>query len=168
MTIDATIGGTISNSYVTVSEANSYFESRNFASEWESITEPEQYLISATNQIDWFIKFKGSKVSTDQALMWPRNECYDSFLDEYVANDIIPKKIKHAVFELILSSLEEDRMQDSDMLGLQEIKVSSLKVVANSVGAWQPTKTKIPSIVYTILSGISESTSSMFSRAERF
>lgn len=167
--IDATIGGTTSNSYVTIDEVNTYMDNRNHSEEWANIDNTEPFLISATNQIDWFIKFNGEKVLSTQALMFPRNNCYDYKLDEYVASDIIPIKVKNAVCELILASLEEDRFKDNDMAGIQQVQVGSLKIVANSVGAWQTKKKPIPDIIYRILSGLLDPMSNtVFSRAIRY
>jgi len=169
MPLVTTVGGSVSNSYVSSSEADAYFETRNHSADWETVEDPEKFLITATNQIDWFFKFNGSRTSSDQALEWPRYECYDYKLDEYVVSDEIPKKVKYAVYELILASIEEDRFQESDMAGLQEIQVGSLRVKANSSGAWQNGKKPIPDIVTRLLSGYSNMTSGAnFSRVKRF
>lgn len=169
MDIDATVGGTVSNSYVTLDEANAYFSSRNFSSAWEDVEDPNSFLITATNQIDWFMQFNGKRTTTTQALSWPRTDVYDSRLDEYVASDIIPNKVKYATLELVLSSLSADRFADDDMAGIQEVKIGTLKVVANSSGAWQNKKKPMPDIIYRILSGLTKGTNiDMFSRVQRF
>jgi len=171
MAINATIGGSVSNSYVTLDEADTYFESRNHSSDWDECDDEtkEKHLITATNQIDWFFDFNGSKTDSTQALSFPRYECYDNKLDEYVESDIIPNKVKYAVFELVLASLNEDRFADDDMIGLQEVQIGTLRVKANSSGSWQKSKQPIPEVVYKILSGLSSLTnSSMFSRVIRF
>ena len=168
MSIDATVGGEVSNSYVTLAEADAYFESRNYATAWDEIEDPDSFLITATNQIDWFMDFNGSRTSSTQALEWPRFEAYDYKLDEYIASDIIPNKVKYGVLELVLASLEEDRFTDGDMDGIQEVKVGSLQVKANS-SAWQPRKESIPKIVNQILSGLVKPTANgVFSRVTRF
>jgi hypothetical protein len=167
--INADIGTSTSNSYLTLDEVNEYFATRSYSSEWDSITDKEQFIISATNQIDWFFEFNGERISDTQALQFPRQNCYDYKLDKFVAVDEIPQKIKYAVCELILASLSEDRFQESDLAGLQEVQVGSLRVKANSAGAWQDKKQPIPEIVYQILSGLSKATvNSMFSRVVRF
>jgi hypothetical protein len=142
---------------------------RNHSEEWADIDNPEPFLISATNQIDWFFEFNGTRTSDTQALQFPRENCYDYKLDKYIASDEIPQKVKYAVCELILASLTEDRFQESDLAGLQEVQVGSLRVKANSAGVWQDKKQPIPEIVYQILSGLSKATvNSMFSRVIRF
>lgn len=169
--LDVTVGGTTSNSYVTVDEVDDYMTTRNHSSSWNDILEDdkEKYLISATNQIDWFIKFNGYKASSDQSLSFPRTNCFDYRLNEYVASNIIPTRVKYAVYELILASLNEDRFADNPMAGLQQVQVGSLKVVANSVGTWQTKKKPMPDIIYNILSGILDPLSNtMFSQVVRY
>ena len=167
--IDATVGGTVANAYITVNEADDYFTKRSHASDWDSVNDKEQFIISSTNQIDWFFKFNGQRTSTTQALEFPRYECYDYKIDNYVASDEIPNKVKYAVCELILANISEDKFQESDMAGIQEVQVGSLRVKANSSGVWQDKKQPIPEIVYQILSGLTEpTTSNMFSRVVRY
>jgi len=167
--IDATVGGSVSNSYVTIEEADQYFTSRNHSSDWESVTDKDKFLITATNQVDWYFNFNGVRTSDTQALEFPRTECYDSKLDQYVASDEIPKKVKYAVFELVLASIDEDRFQDSDMTGLQEVQVGTLRIKSNSSGIWQDKKKPVPDIVVHVLSGlINNLNSSLFSRVVRF
>lgn len=165
MALVADIESSIFNSYVTTQEALAYFADRGHGEAWDSVDNPAAFLISATNQIDWFMNFKGSKVDPSQPLEWPRKDVLVD--DEYISTTIIPKALKHAVFELALASIEEDRMEESDMAGLQEVKVGSLKVVANAVGPWQTKKKQIPTVVYTILKKIIKNSSTMFRRTER-
>jgi hypothetical protein len=126
MALDTDINSSVMNSYVTAQEANTYFANRGHGETWEDIENPDAFLISATNQIDWFMNFLGSKVRSEQPLEWPRTDCYDSKNQAYVPIDVIPTKVKHAVLELAIVSLDEDRLADSDMAGLQEVKVGSL------------------------------------------
>lgn len=165
MALVADITSSVMNSYVTTQEADIYFSERGHAETWDSVTNQAAFLIGATNQLDWFMNFKGSKVESNQPLEWPRQ---DVLVDgEYLSTTELPKNLKHAVFELALASIDEDRVAESDMAGLQEVKVGSLKVVANSIGPWQPRKKQIPSVVYTILSKLIENGSTMFKRVER-
>ena len=56
-TIDATIKGANANSYVTLSEANNYFETVPDSSTWTNKTDDQKNrsLISATRWIDGFV-----------------------------------------------------------------------------------------------------------------
>jgi len=167
MALITDINSSIMNSYVTAQEADAYFSNRGHGETWEDIDNPDAFLISATNQIDWYMNFLGSKVISSQPLEWPRKECFDTKNQSYISTNEIPVKVKHAVLELAIQSLDEDRLADSDMAGLQEVKVGSLKVVSNLVGPWQETKKAIPQVIYKILGGVISNSSSMFRRTVR-
>lgn len=73
--IDATIGGSVSNSYVTLTAADSYFANQLFADDWfsaDTVTR-ERALMSATLSLERF-DYVGRVVDEDtpQALKWPR------------------------------------------------------------------------------------------------
>lgn len=163
------IGNPDMDSYVSSEEANEYFLNRSHGDAWEDIDDIEPFLITATNQIDWFMSFSGYKKDSEQPLEWPRKEVFDKKNQSLVASDIIPRKIKQAVLELAFSNIESDRTADSDMIGLQKVKVGTLEVVANSSGSWQEKKSTIPSIIYKILDGLilDYGSSSMFKQTVR-
>ena len=73
-TINATIKGENANSYVTLAEANTYFETVPDSSTWTNKTDDQKNraLISATRWIDSFV-FYGDRCDQGQALKWPRN-----------------------------------------------------------------------------------------------
>jgi hypothetical protein len=148
------IGNPEMNSYVSSTEAEDYFAQRIHAETWEDIDNDESFLITATNNIDWYLSFPGIKTSTTQPLEWPREGVFDTKNQSSIDSNIIPVKIKYAVLEFALSSIQADRTIDSDMAGLQEVQIGTLKVKSNSSGSWQETKTVIPEIIYKILDGI--------------
>lgn len=165
MALVADVSSSVMNSYVTAQEALAYFSDRGHSEDWDDVENQSSFLIGATNQIDWFMDFKGSKVESSQPLEWPRQ---DVFVDgEYVSITEIPTRVKQAVLELALASIDEDRVADSDMAGLQEVKVGTLKVVANAVGSWQTKKGPIPDVVYAILGKFINNSSGMFRRTVR-
>lgn len=113
LTIDATAGGSSSNSYITREEADTYFDSISGA-EWNQAGTTDelkdQALVVATRQIDQ-LRFIGRKYgsqiegATDfQSLEWPRgNSSRSEFSEEtlpYSRNSggalIIPKPIREA------------------------------------------------------------------------
>lgn len=166
MALVSDINSSIMNSYVSISEAATYFSERGHGDAWDDVSDPAAMLISATNQIDWFMNFQGEKVSITQPLEWPRQYVYDRYGNE-LPNDEIPLRVKQAVLELAIASIDEDRLQDSDMAGLQEVKVGSLKVVSNMVGPWQDKKAPIPTVCYVILKDLISNSSSMFHNVVR-
>jgi hypothetical protein len=98
-TIDATIGGSTSNSYVTLAAADAYFETVPDSASWDTKTTDEQNraLISATRWID-SLNFYGKRCSETQALKWPRNEYKVDGLE--LSCSTIPGGIQIATFEL--------------------------------------------------------------------
>jgi len=131
MALDATVGGEDSNSYVTVSEADTYFENRTHASAWEQLENKESYLITASKQLDWYISWKGTKQYDEQAMDWPRSDALSSSGVEY-PEDEIPNCVKEATFEMALSSLDIDRTADQDLDGLAEVRAASLMIKTDS------------------------------------
>ncbi len=126
VTLDATVGGTVSNSYVDLDTAETYFEGRPFSSAWKaaSSSSKEQALVYATTLLDrerW-AGAKGTSVTVaqTQALAWPRRWALtleadadpeyvsEYFIDTtlgYYSDLTIPKPIKNATCELALAIL---------------------------------------------------------------
>ena len=73
-TINATLKSETANSYVTLAEADSYFETVPSSTTWDDKTDDakNRSLISATRWID-SLNFYGDRCDADQALSWPRN-----------------------------------------------------------------------------------------------
>ena len=91
-TISATLKGESSNSYVTLAEANSYFETSPDDSTWtnKSDDQKNRSLISACRWID-SLNFYGDRCDESQALKWPRNNFQVD--DVELACTLIPAKI---------------------------------------------------------------------------
>jgi hypothetical protein len=72
-TIDATIKGENANSYVTLTEANDYFDTSPDSSTWTNKTDDQKKrsLISAARWIDTLV-FYGDRCDDGQALKFPR------------------------------------------------------------------------------------------------
>jgi hypothetical protein len=105
------------NSYVTVSEANAFFENRLSASSWDDAddTAKAQSLMTATSILD-SLHWQGVILSETQELAFPRNgEYFDTFLGYNVTfGNTVPKRITHATFELALHLLvNPDLLEDS-------------------------------------------------------
>lgn len=97
--IDATLGGTSANSYVTLAAANTYFETVPDSSTWTNKTDDQKNrsLISATRWID-ALTFYGDRCTETQALKWPRDEYKVDGID--LSCTLIPEGIKVATYEL--------------------------------------------------------------------
>jgi hypothetical protein len=97
--IDATLGGASANSYVTLADADAYFETTPDSSTWTDKTNDQKNraLISATRWID-ALSFYGDRCSTTQALKWPREDYTVDGID--LACTLIPVGIEVATYEL--------------------------------------------------------------------
>jgi len=97
--IDATLGGASANSYVTLADADAYFETTPDSATWINKTNDQKNraLISATRWID-ALSFYGDRCSTTQALKWPREDYTVDGID--LACTLIPVGIEIATYEL--------------------------------------------------------------------
>lgn len=88
------------NSYASVSEADIYFTERN-NSVWSSYSnaQKEAGLLYATAYIDANYDWPGFVYDLNQSLDWPRSDAYDQ--DDRLLEGL-PRKLKHATFELAL------------------------------------------------------------------
>jgi len=98
-TINATVKDANANSYVTLTEANTYFETVPDSSTWTDKTDDQKNraLISATRWIDSFV-FYGDRCDDGQALKFPRNNYQVDGVE--LACSTIPNNIKYAQYEL--------------------------------------------------------------------
>ena len=98
-TINATIKSETANSYVTLAEANSYFETVPDSSTWTNKTDDQKNraLISSTREIDNLV-FYGDRCDEDQALKFPRTNYQVDRVE--LSCSTIPLNIKYAQYEL--------------------------------------------------------------------
>jgi len=153
MALNAVVGATDANSYVTQAEANAYFLDRAHSSAWEDFEEKDNILITSSQMLDWYIKWKSYRSSTTQNMLWPRTNVIrrDGTI---IDNDVIPNEVKVAVYELALSSLEEDRTIDDPLSGIDQLRAGSLMIKAGMPGFDSTAKEVIPEKVYKILSDL--------------
>ena len=129
VTIDATVGGASSNSFLTLAAAELLIHSRPFHSAWDDITvddQKESALIHATRILNRY-RWQGIIASTAQMLAFPRSSLYDYDGREYAA-DAIPAWLEEATAELAFIMATEDRLSDTGTEGFSEIKVASIEV----------------------------------------
>jgi len=151
MALDATVGGVAANSYVTLEEASAYFVDRLHAEGWSNLAVEDQpkALITASMQLDWYARWKGSKVSVSQSMGFPRVGLLLPDGTEYDST-LVPPEVKKAVYELVLASVDVDRTADSDMAGLAEIKAGSVQLKADD-GLYNTKPKTIPTKVWKII-----------------
>ena len=132
-TIDATLEGASANSYVTLAEADAYFETTPDDSNWANKTDDQKNrsLISATRFIDDF-EFYGKRCTTTQALKWPRKDHEVDGVE--LACTLIPDEVKVGTFELAralannTTALTGSKGTDGTY---QEVKLGDLEVKYN-------------------------------------
>jgi len=138
------------NSYVTIADADTYFETRIDAAEWDSSNDEtkEQALVTATQLIDerhWI----GAAVSSSQALAWPRKNAiyYDPRMGQQitVANNEVPSQVKIAVYEQALHLVQNEDLLAQKIQTFESISVGSISLSDSNNDV---TKTSItPSII---------------------
>ena len=133
-TIIATLKSATANSYVTLAEANTYFETVPDSSTWDNKTDDQKNraLISATRWID-SLNFYGDRCDDGQALKWPRNNYHVD--DVELACTAIPKDIKYAEYELARALANEtDAITGNKGTDgtYEEVKIGDMEVKYNT------------------------------------
>ena len=133
-TINATVKGENANSYVTLAEANDYFDTSPDSSTWTNKTDDQKKrsLISAARWIDTFV-FYGDRCDDGQALKFPRNNYQVDGVE--LACTKIPNNIKYAQYELA-RALANDTDAITGTTGkegnISEAKLGDLEVKFNT------------------------------------
>ena len=132
-TINATVKGENANSYVTLTEANDYFDTSPDSSTWTNKTDDQKNraLISATRWIDSFV-FYGDRCDDGQALKFPRNNYQVDGVE--LACSTIPINIKYAQYELAraLANDSEAMTGNGGTDGnIEEVKLGDIQVKYN-------------------------------------
>src|SRR5215471_133380 len=116
--LDTTIGGAAANSYVTLQNAEDYFDAQLGSEKWTDANSDDKTraLLMGAKRLQretWL----GGKVASTQRLAWPRLNVkkidgihpdftwgygYAGFCDEYYANNEIPQQVKDAQCEFAL------------------------------------------------------------------
>lgn len=152
MALIATPGDPNANSYLTLVEAEDYFENRRLSSlpEWDD-ADPSQEaaLIMATRVLDLYFvprrrleydlckcayyitnpTWTGAPASDTQALAWPRTGMYNRN-GVAIPSDVIPQELKDAVAELAGQLAKEDTTLDNDVRakGITDVRAGSVAV----------------------------------------
>lgn len=152
-TVIATVGAIDANSYVTLAEADAYFENSFGRSLWGPALQGDREvcIITASRYLDQFMTWAGQKASADQGMEWPRTGTYDKTGRAY-PSDIIPGPVKFATFELAYFILDNGGLSFTSQT-IDRVKVGSVDVEfsENSVDEG------IPSFVEALISHIGRS-----------
>lgn len=150
MALDATIGGTSSDSYTTVAAADAYHATTLNATVWDAAdtATKEKGLKMATRLFDQRIDWVGSKFEDAQALRWPRSGVTD--LDGYsVGTDEIPTAITEATAEFAKRLIDTDTTGQAEGKGVASLKAGSVALTFDKTD----TADVLPDIVSEMLRG---------------
>lgn len=130
--IDATIGGTDTNSFLTLVAADALIHARPFHDAWDAINDDDEKnaaLVWATRVLSHY-DWKGLIATQTQKLPWPRTGTYDNDAREY-ASDAYPEWLEVACAELAFFMATDDRLGDSGTEGFSKIKIDKLEFEIN-------------------------------------
>lgn len=133
VTIVATAGGSASNSYITLAEAETYMEARLNAATWDAATEDSKNraLVEATRELD-VLEWLGWRTDDVQALSWPRDWVVDPDdpNGDYYSDAVVPQRVKDATAELAFQFIKSgttDVAAMDDTQGIRRKKVDVLE-----------------------------------------
>jgi len=129
ITLDVTISGTDTNSYLSLADAEVLLHERPFHGDWDKITEEDEKkaaLIWATRILS-HMQWKGYPTDIDQKQAFPRTGIYDLDQRDY-PDDEYPDWLTVATSEIAFYIATDDRLSESGTEGFSEIKVASISV----------------------------------------
>lgn len=133
-TFDATIGGASANSYITVAKADELaplLVSSVRSAAWLAIspdTSKEVFLMRAAKLLETYMDFDGTKVSSSQALAWPRDWVYGLDGSTAYASDVIPLPVAEAQTLLAINLSEDFDQAAASGSPIESFKLSSLAI----------------------------------------
>jgi len=119
----------VTNSYVTLVEAEAYFASRLDVAAWVEATasQKEQALVTAAGSMESF-DWVGVITNPDQPLAWPRVGSYFEPRFGYTTPLIgVPNRVKNAQLELAYHLLNNDGILD-DTAAVKNVKVGPIEI----------------------------------------
>lgn len=126
------------NSYVTIAEADEYFQDKLYSTDWNEASEStkEKALKTAAKKID-SQRLRGRKVETSQILEFPRS-IYSQFEKYLVSQTEVPQAVKDAqceeAFALISMGENANKRAQLQALGVKSFSIGKLSetFVSNS------------------------------------
>ena len=154
VTIDATAGGADANSYMTLSEADTFVEamiSSSDVSKWTTGNDDSRNraLTAAAQRLDRE-RFLGARATDTQALQWPRTGVRkpDTYVntyatgfpfrisDDYFTDTEIPDQVKRAQIEMaVYLKNNVDGISLSGLEDFKNVKIGDLDVTPDKTGA---------------------------------
>jgi hypothetical protein len=127
------------NTYVDDAEYTAYAAARG-KTIGTNTAEREKELILAMDYIESYRKdFKGSKVSSSQALQWPRSGVY---IDGYLTgSDEIPEELKRAQMEAAVLTRSMSLLVSKNTQNIQSETLGPMSVSYFQNGSWEQVRT---------------------------
>lgn len=126
----ATPGASTANTYATLAEAETYFESRLHTTTWDAATDAtkNEALAMAARLLDTSWEWICLPSNKTQALQWPRNGVLDALKLNNIPSDEIPHLLKEAQSELAAQLIPEDRTLDYavEAKGIRALRAGSV------------------------------------------
>lgn len=129
-TLDPTVSGAASNTYVTLAEANTYFDDRPHSGVWTGAIDDNKIraLLLAARIIDQSIEWDPERVGSPrsvigQARFFPRVGTQKFEGDETFEDDELPPFSQDGQCEAALGFLASDRMADVGARGIESVGV---------------------------------------------
>jgi len=129
MVVETGAGLTTSNAYISLDDADTYHEMRLHVSDWTGSDDDtkEAAIMWASSLLDKLIDWNGIKISTTQAMRWPRSAIYDLDGDS-IDSDSIPKFLKEATAEYARLLIAGDITAVNDLAGFKMLQVDVIKI----------------------------------------
>jgi hypothetical protein len=111
VTVEDGSGVSDADSYVSESDADTYFDDRN-ESEWANLNQSQKSaaLRKATSFLDSHFDWKGGVANQGQSLDWPREDVENDESQE-VDSDVIPEAVRDACMELAFHAAVEGDLE---------------------------------------------------------
>jgi len=125
----STVGAANSNTYSTLAESETYFESTLYPGSWSSATEGNKNiaLVMATRLLDEQIQWDGLPTDDVQALQWPREYVTQrNNSQDYYDNDELPTWLLEATSEFAKFLLGEDTTATNDLSDFTSLEVGPI------------------------------------------
>lgn len=140
-TLVATAKGDSSNSFLTLADANQYFDDRPGNTDWTGASDDakNQALLFSTKMLDKLYSYKGERSTTTQSLSWPRKYVPDPdpdvvytaenirLRDIYMDSDAVPSRVEHATCEQALALIKDSsRVEDPGLEQFNKLKIEGV------------------------------------------
>jgi hypothetical protein len=149
LVIDATVGGTSSNSYCTLAEARAYYVTNPLATD-PNLDDDEkltQLLVTATRLLNEHVVWEGVTATVSQRLLFPRTGIWK--LSGYAYDTgVIPEELKNGEAELARQLSLADLTADNDLAvqGITHVKAGPVELAFENPGP-----KVIPDAVYSMI-----------------